>query len=58
MTAIEQIKRSAAMKAYDFVDKDPERNIPKLIYQFLELDDANAVSGMVSHIRDNFRQLA
>lgn len=54
MTAIERLKREAAMKAYDFVDKDPERNIPKLINKFFELDDANAVAGMAAHIRDNF----
>ena len=56
MSAIDRIKRTAAMRAYDFVDKDTEQNIPKLIDKYIDLDDLHAVSGMATHIRDNFNR--
>ena len=54
MTAMDQIKRAAAMKAYDFVDKDPENNIPKPIDKVTALDDSDAVANMSKTIRKYF----
>ncbi len=54
MAALDAIKHAAAMRAYDFVDKDPEQNIPRLIDKYIDLDDARAAVGMAAHVRDNF----
>ena len=54
MTAMEGLKRKAAMTAYDFVDKNPEQNIPKLIEKLVQLDDGHAIADMAVHIGENF----
>jgi len=44
MTIQDKLKHTAAMKAYDYVDKDPEHNIPKLLEDFCKLDDTNSIT--------------
>lgn len=54
MTAIETLRRKAAMSVYDFVDKDPAQNISKHIEKLVQLGDGHAIAGMAAHIGENF----
>ena len=44
LTIKEKIKHDGAMKAFDYIYKDPEENIPKLLGTLQKLDDSDAVT--------------
>jgi hypothetical protein len=44
MTTAEKIKQAAAMKAYDYIGKDPEHNIPKVLDMVKGLDSSGSLS--------------
>ena len=56
MNLKDKLKHTAAMKAYDFVDKDPENNIPKLLEKLAQIDDSNTVTKQVTSIRKSFME--
>lgn len=54
MTVAEKIKQTAAMKAFDYIGKDPERNIPKVLDMVKGLDDSGALEKHIAGIKANF----
>lgn len=48
----DKLKRTAAMKAYDYVDRDPENNIPTLLDKLAEVDDSDTVSKQAKIIKE------
>lgn len=42
------------MKAYDFVEKDPEQNIPKLMDKLVTLDDNESIASIVKNVHKIF----
>ncbi len=54
MTIKDKIKHDGAMKAYDFVDKDPENNIPVLLDKLAGLDDSNSMARQAESIKISF----
>ncbi|NJP41153.1 radical SAM protein [Oscillospiraceae bacterium HV4-5-C5C] len=64
MTVTDKIKQTAAMKAFDYVVKDPEQNLPKLLDTIIKLDDSDSISKQLDTIKTayldkagNWRQL-
>ena len=55
MTATDKLKAAAAMKAYDFVDKNPERNIQKLIAELDGLDEDKALGKQLRGLKTIFQ---
>ncbi len=56
MTASDKLKKAAAMAAYDYVDKDPEKNIPKLLKKLGDLDDSDSVKRQADGILAMFNE--
>ena len=54
MTTAEKIKQAAAMKAYDYIGKDPEHNIPKVLDMVKGLDSSGSLSSHIAGIKNNF----
>ena len=55
MTVTDKIKKSAAMAAYDYMAKDPEKNIPAMLDKLIELDSEGlGLRRQVESIRDTF----
>jgi hypothetical protein len=55
MTPADKIKKSAAMAAYDYMAKDPEKNIPQMLSKLIELDSEGlGLRRQVENIRDTF----
>jgi MoaA/NifB/PqqE/SkfB family radical SAM enzyme len=55
MTPADKIKKSAAMAAYDYMAKDPEKNIPNLLGKLIELDSEGlGLRRQVENIRNTF----
>ncbi|MEA4965762.1 MAG: radical SAM protein [Oscillospiraceae bacterium] len=56
MTLKDKMKHTAAMKVYDYVDKDPENNIPVLLDQLIEADDSDSVTRQAAGIKSAFAE--
>lgn len=54
MTAKDRFKRTAAMAAYDYVDRDPEANIPRLLKKLGDLDDSDSMKRQTDLIAEEF----
>ena len=54
MTVAEKVKQAAAMKAFDYIGKDPEHNIPKVLDMVRGLDDSGALSTHLAGIKKSF----
>ncbi|HWS30382.1 MAG TPA: radical SAM protein [Clostridia bacterium] len=55
MNLVAKAERAAAMKAYDYVDRDPEKNLPKLMDDLIRLDPKGAAIGkQVKAIKSSF----
>jgi MoaA/NifB/PqqE/SkfB family radical SAM enzyme len=55
MTMTDKIKKSAAMAAYDYMARDPEKNIPSMLDKLIELDSEGlGLRRQVESIRDTF----
>ncbi len=56
MSPAKKLKRAAAMKVYDFVDKDPERNIPRLLDALCRLDESKTVTSQSEAVKAVFSE--
>ena len=55
MTPAEKVKKTAAMAAYDYMARDPEKNIPQLLDKLVELDcEGLGLKRQVLNIRSTF----
>lgn len=54
MTVSEKLKQTAAMKAFDYVLKDPDRNLPKMVDTIAKLDDSNSITKQVETVKNVF----
>lgn len=54
MTVAEKVKQTAAMKAFDYIGRDPEKNIPKVLDIVGSLDDSGALTTHIESIRKTF----
>ena len=54
MTVAEKIKQTAAVKAFDYIGKDPEHNIPKVLDKIKALDDSGSLNDHIAGIKKNF----
>ena len=53
--AADKLKKAAAMAAYDYMAKDPEKNIPQLLDKLVELDDGGlGLKHQATSIRDGY----
>jgi MoaA/NifB/PqqE/SkfB family radical SAM enzyme len=55
MTVADKIKQAAAVKAFDYIGKDPEHNIPKVLDKIKALDDSGSLNDHIAGIQKNFR---
>ena len=56
LTLKEKIKHDGAMKAFGYIYKDPETNIPKLLGALQKLDDSDVVTRQSKTIENSFLQ--
>ncbi len=56
MTVKDKLKHAGAMKAYSFVDKDPENNIPVLLNKLKKFDNSDSVERQAESIRRSFSE--
>lgn len=54
MTASEKLKQAAAMKAFDYVLKDPDKNLPKMVDTIAKLDESNSITKQVTTVKNVF----
>jgi len=55
MNAKDKIKSLAAMKAFDYIGKDPANNIPKVLEKVKAIDDDGALTEHIDAIAANFK---
>ncbi len=51
MTAKEKIKRLKIMTAYNYINKNPGKNLPKILNVLETFDDSYAITGEVEYVR-------
>ncbi|MEA4926748.1 MAG: radical SAM protein [Syntrophomonadaceae bacterium] len=51
MTAKEKIKRLKVMTAYNYINKNPGKNLPKILNVLEKFDDSYAITGEVEYVR-------
>jgi len=56
MSIKDEFKRSAIMKAYDYMDRNPEKNIPKLIDELISHDRAGMLTSQASAVQQAFSE--
>ena len=44
MTVAEKVKQAAAMKAFDYIGKDPDKNLPKVMDAIAKLDESDSIA--------------
>jgi len=54
MTVADKVKQAAAVKAFDYIGKDPEHNIPKVLDKVKALDDSGSLNTHIAGIKKNF----
>ena len=54
MTVSEKLKQTAAMKAFDYVLKDPDKNLSKMVDTIAALDDSNSITKQVNTVKNVF----
>ena len=51
MSALDKVKQAAAMKAFDYIGKDPETNIPKVLDTVSKLDSSGSLKTHIAGIK-------
>jgi hypothetical protein len=54
MTIADKLKQAAAVKAFDYIGKDPEHNIPKVLEMLKKIDDTGSLKNHIAGISKNF----
>jgi len=54
MTVSEKVKQAAAMKAFDYVLKDPDKNLSKMADTIAKLDDSGSVTKQIDTVKNVF----
>ncbi len=54
MTVAEKVKQAAAMKAFDYIGKDPDKNLPKVMDAIAKLDESDSIAKQVAAIKGYF----
>ena len=54
MTVNDKLKQAAAMKAFEYILKDPDKNLPKMMDSIAKLDDSDSIVKQVETIKSVF----
>lgn len=54
MTVSDKLKQASAMKAFDYILKDPDKNLPKVMDALAKLDDSDSLTMQVTAIKNVF----